>query len=642
MDQQQIGPATLDDLRRVVDGRWADVRARVRAEVPAEWCAPVLDAGREEQRARTLERARVLAEGDLARRGFETAYGGQDDIGGALTVFEMLGLVDLSLMVKVGVQWGLFGAALQALGTEKHHERYLRDMMSLDLPGCFAMTETGHGSDVQSLRTTATYDPGREEFVVSTPDDSARKDYIGSAARDGRLAVVFAQLVIGEESQGVHALLVPIRDDAGRPCPGVRIEDCGHKGGLNGVDNGRLWFDDVRVPRDALLDRYGTVAADGTYSSPVESRSARFFTMLGALVRGRVSVGGAAAASAQVALAIAVDHAEHRTQFARPGTSGEVTVLDYLAHQRRLLPALATSYALHFGQAELVSDLHDVQTGGTTDDARQRELESRAAGLKAISTWHATSTIQTCREACGGAGYLSANRLVQLKADSDVFATFEGDNTVLMQLVAKAMLTSYRDHFGDLDTIGTVRFLADQVVETVLEKTSARGLVDRLAAAAPGRDDDVNLLDREWQRDMFAWRESHVVAGLARRLRRAGKADGDQAFDAVNRVQAHSLRAAHAHVHHLLLEAFVRAVDSCRDDGARSVLGRLCDLYALSELESDRAWFLEHGRLTPAGSKAVGRAVDDLCRELRPHAGTAVAGLGIPDAWLGTELRAAR
>ncbi len=638
MDHELTGPVDLDDLHRVVDGRWADVRAVVRAQVPADWCLPVEDLDREGQRERTLQRVRVLAEGGLPRRGFEKAYGGEDDIGGSLTFYEMLGLVDLSLMVKAGVQWGLFGGALQALGTQRHHERYLPPMMSLDLPGCFAMTESGHGSDVQSLRTTATFDPERDEFVVRTPDDDARKDYIGNAARDGRLAVVFAQLVTKGESRGVHALLVPIRDEDGAACPGVRIEDCGHKGGLNGVDNGRLWFDDVRVPRDALLDRYGQVAADGTYSSPIESTSQRFFTMLGALVRGRVSVGGAAAGAAKVALAIAVDHGENRTQFARPGSSGEVTVLDYLSHQRRLLPALATSYALHFGQAELTSDLHDVQTGGTTDDARQRELESRAAGLKALSTWHATATIQTCREACGGAGYLSSNRLVQLKADSDVFATFEGDNTVLMQLVARAMLTSYRDHFGELDTFGTVRFLADQVVETVLERTAARGLVDRLAAVAPGRDDDVNLLDRDWQRSMFAWRESHVVSGLARRLRRAGAGDGGDAFDAVNRVQAHSLAAAHAHVHVLLLEAFARALGTCTDDGTRDLLGRACDLYALAEIEADRGWFLEHGRLTPAGSKAVGRAVDDLCGALRPHAATLVAGFGIPRPWLGAEL----
>jgi acyl-CoA oxidase len=625
-----------DDLRRVVDGRWAEVRDEVRRQVPAEWCLPVGDLDREAHRAAILDRARELAAGGLPARGFETAYGGLDDIGGSLTFYEMLGRVDLSLMVKAGVQWGLFGGALQALGTRRHHERYLAPMISLELPGCFAMTETGHGSDVQSLRTTATYDDRTGEFVVDTPDDAARKDYIGNAARDGRCAVVFAQLVTRGESHGVHALVVPIRDEAGRPCPGVRIEDCGHKGGLNGVDNGRLWFDSVRVAREALLDRYGSVAADGSYSSPIENRSQRFFTMLGALVRGRVSVGGAAAGAAQVALAIAVTYAESRRQFRRPGSDEEVTLLDYLAHQRKLLPRLATSYALHFAQGELVADLHDVQTGGTDDMARQRELESRAAGLKALSTWHATSTIQTCREACGGAGFLSANRLTQLKADSDVFTTFEGDNTVLLQLVAKSMLTSYRDHFGDLDALGTVRFVADQVVEQVLERTSARGLMDRIAAAAPGRDDETGLRDRAWQVSLFQWREEHVLAGLARRLRRATR--DEDAAETVNRAQEHMLRAATARMHRLVLDAFVRAVGRCEDPATAELLGTVCDLYALAEVESDRAWFLEHGRLTPSTSKAVTRTVDDLCRELRPQASLLVDGLGIPQEWLGAEI----
>ena len=122
------------------------------------------------------------------------------------------------------------------------------------------MTETGHGSNVQALRTTATYDAETQEFVIHTPDDDARKDYIGNAARDGRMAVVFAQLIAGGEERGVHALLVPIRDEHGDPCPGVRLEDCGAKLGLNGVDNGRIWFDHVRVPRENLLDRYAQVA----------------------------------------------------------------------------------------------------------------------------------------------------------------------------------------------------------------------------------------------------------------------------------------------------------------------------------------------------------------------------------------------
>src|SRR6201999_958920 len=197
--------------------------------------------------------------------------GGLGDPAGAGGAHEMLGFGDLSLMVKAGGQWGVFGGGGQRLGAERPHQRYLRDIVDLSLPGCFAMTETGHGSDVQHLRTTATYDPAAGEFVIATPDPGARKDYIGNAARDGRMAVVFAQLIVAGTSHGVHALLVPIRDADGHALPGVLIEDCGRKGGLNGVDNGRLTFDDVRVPREALLNRFGDVDADGVYRSPIAS-----------------------------------------------------------------------------------------------------------------------------------------------------------------------------------------------------------------------------------------------------------------------------------------------------------------------------------------------------------------------------------
>src|SRR5438552_14556734 len=394
----------IAELRSLLDGRWAGIRDEVRAQIEA---SPLLRPAHcvtdDEHRARELEQARVVSQARSARLFFPREYGGEADIGGALTAFETIALVDLSLLVKIGVQYGLFGGVIRRLGTQRHHEGYLRQAMTMELPGCFAMTETGHGSDVQSIRTTAIYDTQRQEFAIHTPDDDARKDYIGNVARDGRLAAVFAQLITGGEGRGVHVLLVPIRDERGRPCPNVRIEDCGHKGGLNGVDNGRLWFNQVRVPREALLDRFGSVAPDGTYSSPIANETRRFFTMLGTLVSGRVSVAGAGLSAAKLALAIAIRYGSTRRQFRAPGKDEEVILLDYLQHQRRLLPALATTYALHFAQEALVVSLHDAGDGDSPDDAEQRRVETQAAGLKAISTWQTMQTIQTCREACGGA-----------------------------------------------------------------------------------------------------------------------------------------------------------------------------------------------------------------------------------------------
>jgi len=631
-----------EQLRSFLDGRWAWVRDEVRETLRDPLFAPVYDISIDQHRERVLEQARRIATTRGPRLLFSKDVGGEQEVGAAITAFETQAMGDLSLLVKGGVQWGLFGGAIQHLGTAAHHQRYLPDVMSLDLLGCFAMTETGHGSDVQSIRTTATYDAETHEFVVHTPDDDARKDYIGNAAQHGRMAVVFAQLHAAGECRGVHALLVPIRDERGNPCPGVSIEDCGPKAGLNGVDNGRLAFNHVRVPRNALLDRYGSVAEDGTYTSPIENESRRFFTMLGTLVQGRISVSGAAVSAAKVALTIATKYALARRQFKAPGGDDEVVILDFLQHQRRLLPAIASTYALHFAQEELITRAHDVLDGGAAsssedDDIARRKLETLAAGIKATTTWHATHAIQTCREACGGAGYLSVNRLPQLKADTDVFTTFEGDNTVLLQLVAKTLLTRYQAEFGDLDTIGTVRFVADQVMETVIERTAARNIVQRLLDAVPGRDEDTDLRDRGYQLSLFEWRERHVLDGLVRRLRK-GITDGGDAFEVFNAAQDHVLTAARAHIDRIVFEAFVGAIDRCEDPELKKVLDLVCDLHALSHLERDRAWFLEHSRITPARGKAITAAVNTVCGELRPYAEMLVDAFGIPDIVLSAPI----
>ncbi|SDC30037.1 acyl-CoA dehydrogenase family protein [Actinokineospora iranica] len=638
MDIPTTPPVPAATLTGLLDGRWAHVRRDARTRMAAAPSPRTYDLSTEQHRAQVLAELRALAASGYPRTGFAKRHGGGGDPGGFLTAFEMLGFGDLSVMVKAGVQWGLFGGAVEALGTERHHERHLRAIMSGDLLGCFAMTEAGHGSDVQHLRTTATYDPATAEFVVHTPHEAARKEYIGNAARDGRLAVVFAQLVTGGESHGVHALLVPIRDEHGGPAPGVRIEDCGRKAGLNGVDNGRLWFDQVRVPREALLDRYGAVAVDGTYRSPIEGDSRRFFTMLGTLIRGRISVAGAAGSATKSALTIAIRYGLARRQFERPGSSDEVVILDYLAHQRKLLPALASAYALHFAQDELVATLHELSDPAHADsgdddprDRRGRELESRAAGLKAVATWHATRTIQACREACGGAGYLAENRLPQLKADTDVFTTFEGDNTVLLQLVAKGLLTGYQQHLHELGSVGMARFIAEKFVGVVIERTAARSLIDRLVTAVTPQDEETDLLDRGWHLKLFEDREEHVLDTLARRLRRAGDADADP-FEVFNDAQDHVLRAARAHIDRIVLEAFVAAIDRCPDQDAAALLDRVCDLHVLSTVEADLDWFLGHGRLTAARAKAVTGAVNALCKALRGHAEVLVDAFAIPDA----------
>jgi acyl-CoA oxidase len=620
----------------VLDAPYGEIRERVRQVIARPEFAPVIGLPKEEYRERVLAWTKVLAAEGGTGLGFPVEYGGANDPGANVAAFETLALSDLSLLIKVGVQFGLWGGAVQQLGTKVHHDRYLRDTATLALPGCFAMTETGHGSNVQSLLTTATYDPASQEFVIRTPVEDARKEYIGNAACHGRVAAVFAQLIVGGESHGVHALVVQIRDERGEVCEGVRIEDCGEKLGLNGVDNGMIWFDDVRVPRDALLNRYGDVNTEGEYTSRIANPSKRFFTMLGTLVQGRVSVSAASVTTAKTALTIAVRYGLRRRQFGPPGQE-EVVLLQYRTHQRRLMPALAKTYALHFAQQECSAKFAAAFSAAEPPDRERRELESLAAAMKATTSWHAVATIQTCRECCGGAGYMAVNRFAALRADVDIFTTFEGDNTVLMLLAAKGLLTDYSDHFEDLSPVGMVTFVASQVIETVLERLLARKFVQVISDAVPNRDDRRNLLDREYQLDLFRWREGHVIASVANRFKRGLGEDYD-AFEVFRAVQDHAINAARSHMDRLILEAFARAIEDCRDEQLAAPLNLLCDLYALSNLEADSGFFQEHGRLNGARCKAITREVNRLCDEVRAQAGPLVDSFGIPDAILAAPI----
>ncbi|MEV4421040.1 acyl-CoA dehydrogenase [Patulibacter sp. NPDC049589] len=629
-------PAALDvpALRRALDGDHHAVRDEVRALLsrPEFDRSDVAGLDRDAYRDRVLDWTRRVARTGATMRGYPPEVGGGGDVAGFIAGFETFAFGDLSLLVKIGVQFGLWGGAIQNLGNAGQRQEYLPQIGSLDLPGCFAMTERGHGSDVQALRTTATYDPVTAEFVIDTPDDQASKDWIGNAARHGREAVVFAQLVVGGETHGVHALIVPIRDEeTDEALPGIRIEDCGDKLGLQGVDNGRLWFHGVRVPRTALLDRFGAVDAEGVYSSPIESSGRRFFTMLGTLVQGRISVGGAAVSASKSALTIAIRHGLDRRQFEDP-EGGEVALMDYLGHQRRLLPLLATSYALSFAQQDTVAALDAIVRAGDDEDVEQqrRELEPRAAGLKAIATWHGTQTIQECREACGGAGYLRDSGFAALKADTDVFTTFEGDNTVLLQLVGKTLLTGFRDDFGNLSPLGTAGFVAGQVLDVIVERTAVRQVLGALSDVLPRREDEERGLERADQLELLREREEHLVSRVAQRLR-AGVKEGRDPFEVFSYCQPHLLAAARSHVDRFVLESFALRVEREEDVGTQAILDRLCDLHALRTIEKERAWYLEHGRLSGGRAKEITRRVDRLCHVLRPHAAGLVDAFGIPD-----------
>jgi acyl-CoA oxidase len=618
---ERAAPFDVEAMRRFLDRPHEELRRRILSLLAIPELRIPDEIERADHRERVLVAVRTLAAEGIGALAFPKEFGGGGSPGQSVAAFETLAFGDISVMVKFGVQFGLFGGSILQLGTRRHHEAYLEDISSLALPGGYAMTESEHGSNVRDIETTATFDPERDAFIVHTPHEGARKDWIGNAALHGRLMTVFARLLTEGQDHGVHAFLVPVRGEDGTPAPGVSIEDRGAKEGLNGIDNGLISFDQVVIPRENLLDRFGGVDEDGRYRSPIPSSGRRFFRMLGTLVAGRISIAAASLSAVKTGLTIAVRYSDRRRQFG-PSGEAEWPILDYLTQQRLLLPRLATTYALHFALRELVDRYEAGQAGN--DDRSAREVEVLAAGLKAYASRHCVETLQACREACGGRGYLSANRFGRLKADTDVFTTFEGTNVVLLQLVAKGLLSEYREEMGDLKLFGALRWLAGR----------AETRITQMNPVATRRTDEEHLLDPDFHEQALRYRQERLLASAAGRLK--GMIDeGVDTFEVMNRCQDHLVTLAEAWVEHQALLSLQNAVPRAPAPGLSELLRTVGQLYALERMEAHRGWYLESGYFEPPKSRAVRARVNALCGELRELAPFLVDAFGIPDEVLG-------
>lgn len=608
------------EIKHILEGDHSEIIRKVKSIITRPEFEYPVDQHYHDFRETVFNWCKILAEEGIGSLAYPKSVGGKDQMMNYLVAMETLSYHDLSLVIKFGVQFGLWGMSVMLLGTEKHHRNYLKDIGTLELPGSFAMTETGHGSNVQGLQTTATYNHQTKSFIVHTPNESARKTYIGNAACHAQAATVFAKLINNNVDHGVCAFVVPLRDKQNNLLKGVRIEDCGHKMGLNGVDNGRIWFDQVEIPFDNLLDRFVQIDKEGQFQTSIPNEGKRFFTMLGTLVGGRIGIPKSALSAAKSGLTIAIKYASHRAQFG-PKNQEERLILDYQSHQRRLFPLLAKAYALHFSLEDLAKRYIN-----KTDD-EMRKIEAMAAGLKAYTTWNTTFTLQQCREACGGKGFLTENRIGTLKNDSDIYTTFEGDNTVLMQLVAKSRLTHYKELYNDIDFSDVVNYIINEAKITISQKNPV----------AVRDESESHLLDFQFYEDSFRYREQRILKSAATRVRNYLKAGVDP-FEAFNKCQKHLMRVGESYIERVILLNFISKINELEDSDSKNSLTTLCQLYALSTIHSHKGWYLENEYMKGNKTKAIRRRINQLCLQVRPDVLDLVEAFDIPDSCLGAPI----
>lgn len=526
-------------------------------------------------------------------------------------VFECLGNFDHSLGVKIGLQFNLWGGAIRFLGTKRHHDKWLKLSEDYTVKGCFAMSELGHGSNVRGIETIATYDPSAQEFVINTPSDAAQKYWIGGAANDATHAVVFSQLHINGKHEGVHAFIVKIRDTNGRVVPSIRIADCGHKTGLNGVDNGRIWFDKTRISRENLLNSVADVFPDGRYISSIPDPDKRFAAFMAPLTAGRVTIGTSSVYKAKIGLAIAIHYALTRRAFVLNSAGPETLLLDYPSYQRRLLPLLAKTYAMSFA----ANELKKLYVKCTASDGKAIHMLS--SGYKAMFTWHNIKTLQECRAACGGQGLKTENRVGQLMAEFDAQLTFEGDNNVLLQQVSKLLLLEFSS--------------------SLKKKTPIKGLgLEHVNGPSPffGSSSESSLLqDRNFQISVFRWRERDLLHRLWTEI--SQKIDeGSSLNDSLTSSYRTTNDLGHAFSERNALESFMRAEESESVVSIKLQLGLLRSLYVLSSIDGNPI-FLRYGYVNSEQSQVIQHEIMRLCARIRPHALALVDSFGIPQPLLG-------
>ncbi|XP_078510686.1 peroxisomal acyl-coenzyme A oxidase 1-like isoform X1 [Lissotriton helveticus] len=517
---------------------------------------------------------------------------------------------------------GMFLPTLLSQATAEQQERFFMPAWNLEIIGTYAQTEMGHGTHLRGLETTATYDPSTQEFILNSPTVSSIKWWPGGLGKTSNHAIVLAQLYIQGQCKGLHAFIVPIRHiGTHQPLPGVTVGDIGPKFGFDETDNGFLKLDNVRIPRENMLMKYAKVEPNGTYVKPVSAKLT-YGTMV--FIRSLIVGESARCLSRACTIAIRYSAVRHQSEL-RPGEP-EPQILDYQTQQYKLFPLLATAYAFWFVGDYMNRTYHritgDINQGNLSE---LPELHALSAGLKAFTSWTASTGIEDCRMACGGHGYSRCSGLPDIYVTFTPACTYEGENTVMMLQTARFLVKSYMQVRAGRPVGGMVSYLNDLALQRVQpHPVAARPVVVDI-------NDLASLVEAYKLRT--AWLVEAAAKSVQTELNRRKTKE-----DAWNLSSVELVRASEAHCHYVVVKLFTDKLSEIADVAVHNVLNSLCLLYALQGINRNTGDFLQAGLFTAPQLAQVQLRIKELLTLIRSNAVALVDAFDYSDAQLGSVL----
>lgn len=534
--------------------------------------------------------------------------------------------------------------------SEEQQAYWLPKILNYEIIGCYAQTELGHGSNVRGLETTATWDSRTKEFEIHSPYLTASKWWNGSMGRTATHAVrhlvppsgptlqlissqiVVAQLILPTKdnpevfaSHGPQTFLVQIRDETThQPLPGIAVGDIGPKYGYASMDNGYMLFDHLRVPKSAMLSRYAEVSDEvGTFT-----RRGHPAVVYGSLtfVRGQIIMHARLVLAR--AVTVAVRYCSIRRQFADRDAKShdvpEMKVLDYPTVQIRILPLLATTFALHYTGEYFYNLYHESRsTIEKGDFGPLAELHSASSGLKSLCTTLAADGIETCRRAMGGHGFGGGSGLIGLNSDYLSKPTVEGDNWMITQQVAAYLIKKMQICVEHPDK--SSKDPTDELFKHYLQNKDHRipeSYLDPTSSAI----NDASIVS------IFQWRAA-ALSYTVYEQRIVHKKPWTKLM-----ISLHALSRAYSE--QILVTNFHNALSSqpSISSPALTVL-RICfRLFALYTMEQSSSSFLLSTSIPTFCLSSLPDSILELMAELRPHAVKLVDAWSIPDFLLDSAL----